>query len=136
MLLCYEGMSNTKGLNAKILLIDDNVDITKMFSKYLKMKGFECLVSNNGRNGVEQIKANSFSHIFLDMAMPEFGGADVIRSLENENLLHKNNIVILTASSISDDEIAELRKKEGVRAVLKKPVQLSELLELLNSEPY
>lgn len=129
-------MSNLEGLSAKILIIDDNKDITKMFSKYLKMKGFECLVSNNGRNGLEQIKANTFSHIFLDMAMPEFGGADIIHSLEEEEILQKNNIIVLTASSITDEAITELRRKEGVKAVLKKPVQLSELLELLNTQPY
>ena len=117
----------------KVLVVDDNVDITGMFSKYLSLKGYECAISNSGANALNLIKKQSFDYIVLDMSMPEFGGMDVIESLEKEDLLKNNKIIILTASSISNIDIETLTKKEGVVTFLKKPVQLSELLQVMTN---
>lgn len=112
----------------KILIIDDNHDITDMLSRYLTLKGFECSVSNSGMNGLSLIKKENFDHVFLDLSMPEFGGLDVIESLEKDDVLKNKNIIIFTASSISNNDVQKLLEKEGVNACLKKPVQLNELL--------
>lgn len=117
----------------KVLVVDDNVDITGMFSKYLSLKGYECAVSNSGANALNLIKTQSFDYIILDMSMPEFGGQDVIDSLEKEDLLKNNKVIILTASSISNIDIETLTKKEGVETFLKKPVQLRELLQVMTN---
>ncbi|MDE1867058.1 MAG: hypothetical protein KGI08_05030 [Thaumarchaeota archaeon] len=53
----------------KIHIIDDNVDITTMFSKYLSLKGHSCSVSNNGRNGLNMIMGTPYDVIILDLAM-------------------------------------------------------------------
>lgn len=116
----------------KVLVVDDNVDITGMFSKYLTLKGYECTVSNSGTNGLNLIKNQSFDYVILDMSMPDFGGIDVIESLEKEELLDDKKIIILTASSVSNEEVENLTKKKGIVTLLKKPVQLSELLQVLS----
>lgn len=117
----------------KILVVDDNVDITGMFAKYLSLKGYECVISNTGQNALSMIKNQSFDYVILDMSMPEFGGLDVIESLEKEDLLKNNKIIILTASSISNIDIEKITKKEGITTFLKKPVQLSELLQVMSN---
>ncbi|MGI0059935.1 MAG: response regulator, partial [Nitrosotalea sp.] len=68
----------------RVLLIDDNESITEMMAKYLTGKGYECTVSNDGRNGLTLIEQEKFNVILLDLAMPEFTGVDVI------DHLHKN----------------------------------------------
>lgn len=103
-----------------------------MFSKYLTLKGYECTISNSGSNGLNLIKNQSFDYVILDMSMPDFGGMDVIESLEKEDLLKDNKIVILTASTLSNGEVEELTSKQGIVTFLKKPVQLSELLQILS----
>ncbi len=117
----------------KILIVDDNKDITEMLSKYLEVKGFNCVTANDGLNGLNLIKKEKFHTIFLDMSMPDFGGNDVINALEKENLLKDQRIIIFTASSITNVQIQELLKKNGVESFLKKPVQLSELIKTLNA---
>ena len=117
----------------KILIIDDNKTITEMLSKYLTVKGYDCVVTNDGRNGLNLMKKEKFHTVFLDMSMPDFGGKDVIDALEKDNLLKDQRIVIFTASSISNDEIDELIKKDGVDSCLRKPVQLTELLAVVNA---
>lgn len=112
----------------KILIVDDNTDITEMLSKYLTVKGFDCVTTNDGLNGLNLIKKEKFDTVFLDMSMPDFGGMDVIIALEKENVLKDQRIVIFTASSITNEQIQELLAKDGIESCLKKPVQLSELL--------
>ena len=119
--------------NMKILVVDDNKTITEMLTKYLAVKGFDCVATNDGRNGVNLMKQEKYHTVFLDMSMPDFGGKDVIDALEKENLLKDQRIIIFTASSISNEEIDELIKKDGVDACLRKPVQLTELIAVIEA---
>ena len=114
----------------KILLIDDNKDITTMLSKYLVLKGHSCSVSNNGHNGLNMITSNQYDAVLLDLAMPEFSGVDIVEELYKNGKIAKLNIVALTASSVSADREEHL-KKMGVKAILKKPIDPDELLEYL-----
>ncbi len=117
----------------KILIIDDNLDITEMLEKYLSLKKFEVTVSNDGRNGLALINEKKFDIILLDLAMPEFTGFDVIDSLEKDGSLKNQNLYIFTASSSSHNMINQLTSKEGIKGCVKKPVQLSELMKIIQS---
>ncbi|MFZ1076524.1 MAG: response regulator [Nitrosotalea sp.] len=112
----------------KILLIDDNQDITTMMHKYLTIKGHDCIVSNDGRNGLTIIEGQEFDVILLDLAMPEFTGIDIVNDLYNSGKIKEKKIILFTASSVKDDEIRNLIKK-GVHSCLKKPVKLDLLIK-------
>ena len=114
----------------RVLLIDDNKEITSMLAKYLKSSGHEVSISNDGRNGMNMIINNKFDVVLLDLAMPEFSGTDVIESLAKENKIKNQKIVLFTASSKSEEEISELIKK-GAHSCLKKPIDPDELLNYL-----
>ena len=111
----------------KILIIDDNKDITKMFSKYMTIKGHSCSIVNDGRSGLNLIEKKIFDAIILDLAMPEFSGSDIIDALYESGKIKNVNIVTLTASSISD-EVESTLKSKGVRLCLKKPIDPDVLL--------
>ena len=112
----------------KILIVDDNKDITKMFSKYMTIKGHSCSVANDGRSGLNLIENQTFDAIILDLAMPEFSGSDIIDALCKSGKIKNLNIVTLTASSISyDDE--SMMKSKGVHSCLKKPIDPDVLLD-------
>jgi DNA-binding response OmpR family regulator len=116
----------------QVLLIDDNQDITKMMSKFLKLSGHECTVSNDGRNGLSLIESQKWDVVLLDVAMPEFSGYDVVNSLEKNGKLKQNKIIMFTASTLSDDELHKLIER-GVYSFLKKPVNLDELLTAIEN---
>jgi two-component system OmpR family response regulator len=115
----------------RVLVVDDNKDITEMVSFYLEMQGIQCSVVNDALKGLEKIRSEEeFDVILLDLAMPEFSGYNIINSLKQENLLKSKNIVLFTAASISDKEIAELFSV-GAKGVLKKPPSIDELVETI-----
>jgi DNA-binding response OmpR family regulator len=92
----------------KVLLIDDNPDITDLLSKFLKAKGYENDVTNDPKDG--------------------FSGLDIIQSLETDKILKDQKIVIFSAHNFSPSEVKALLMKDGIEACLKKPIQLNELL--------
>ena len=116
----------------KLCIIDDNTSITNMFAKLAKIKGHDCVIANDGRTGLSLLENGTYDVAILDLAMPEFSGIDVVNSLEKNGKMDKQKILVLTASSVSDDEIENL-KKQGVKAFLKKPVKMNALLDVLEN---
>ena len=98
----------------KILVVEDNIDISEVMSTFCgARKDIVCQVTNTGQEGLDRIRAEHFDLILLDLAMPDFSGFDVIKSLKQDGLLESKNIVIFTASS-NQDLLKEVRNN-GVK---------------------
>lgn len=114
----------------RILIIDDSHDITDLLVKVLSTVGHEVVSAESGREGLEMILSSppngNFDLIFLDIAMPDFSGLDVIDRLVESGKMKENTVVLFTASSITDAEVAELIKK-GIHSCLRKPVRIETL---------
>lgn len=114
----------------RILIIDDSHDITDLLVKVLSTVGHEVVSAESGREGLEMILLSppngNFDLIFLDIAMPDFSGLDVIDRLVESGKMKENTVVLFTASSITDAEVAELIKK-GIHSCLRKPVRIETL---------
>jgi two-component system OmpR family response regulator len=115
-----------------VLLIDDNKEITEMISFFLDSQDISCRVANNGREGLLKIKNEKYDVILLDLTMPEFSGWDIFNNLLRENLLFKNNIVLFTASFISDDDIQKMIDK-GAKGIIKKPISIDKIIETIEN---
>ncbi|MCZ6581866.1 MAG: response regulator [Thaumarchaeota archaeon] len=116
----------------KFLIIDDNKSIAGMLSQLLELEGYETVVSNDGRNGLTMITEQKFDGVLLDLSMPGFTGLDIIDALEKSGKINEQKIIVLTASTPTDDLMNDL-KKRGVHSVLNKPVDVDLLLEILKS---
>jgi len=120
----------------KILIVDDNEQITKMLTTFLELKQHICTVANDGKEGLELIKENNSDVILLDLAMPEFDGYAVINDLEDNNLLKDRKIIVFTASTITQEELDKLVDR-GVKSYILKPIDidtlLSKIIETANS---
>ena len=64
------------------------------------MKNIDCHVVDNGQEGLERIRKNKFDLILLDIAMPEFTGLDIIKSIKQDGPIESKNIVVFTAHPI------------------------------------
>ncbi len=112
----------------KVLVVDDNKDITDLLSAYFKAKGFDIFTTNDPKKGLELIKEKKYDAILLDIDMPELSGVDIIETLEREKILKDQKIHIFSAFAFTTGEIQVLLKKEGIQGRLKKPVQFNQLL--------
>jgi CheY-like chemotaxis protein len=112
----------------KILIVDDSHDITDLLVKVLTTVGHEVVSAESGREGLDRMRNGRFDAVFLDIAMPDFTGLDVIDRLVQSGRIRESPVVLFTASSITDAEVNELVKK-GVHSCLRKPVRIETLFE-------
>jgi CheY-like chemotaxis protein len=111
-------------LKMKILLVDDNREITDAVIFYLESLNIPCTVTNDGREGLRKIKESTdFDLILLGIAMPEFTGFDVILELKKDDLLSERNIVFFTASNVNEEELLS----QGAKGVIRKPISVDDL---------
>ena len=110
----------------KILHIDDNRAITDVFSRVLTLKGHEYHACDEGKKGLEKILNNYYDLVFLDLTMPKFSGFDLLDELEKND--HKNNIVIITATTLNPEQQKKLSDHK-VLDIIEKPVSLKDLLQ-------
>ncbi len=69
----------------KILIADDNRQITSILEEYSKKEGYEVVVTYDGLQAIEQIKKNNFDIILLDVMMPKMDGFEVVREIRKES---------------------------------------------------
>jgi len=111
----------------KIIHIDDNAQITDAIGQILNIKGYDYSSVDNGRKGIELILENNFDLILLDLTMPGYSGFNLLADLQKKGY-SKNNIIVLTATTLSLEQI-EYLKKAGTVSVLLKPLSLQDLLK-------
>jgi len=112
----------------KILIIDDDVELTKALENIITGIGHDVQFTNEPREGLKLIREQNHDMVLMDLAMPEFSGVDIINSLIEDNKIKLKNIVIITASATSDEELQHLVDL-GIHSVLRKPIGIDEILD-------
>lgn len=110
-----------------MLLVDDSHEIAQAVSFYCGAKNIDCRAVDNGQE--ERIRKDKFDLILLDIAMPEFTGFDIIKSIKQEGSIESKNLVVFTAST--NRRMLDEIKNSGVKEILRKPCSLNDLTELI-----
>ena len=81
----------------RILVVDDEPDLTELVKRNLENEGFEVEVAYNGVEAMEKVAANPPDAIVLDVMMPEKDGFEVCSDLKADKKYQDIPIVMLTA---------------------------------------
>jgi len=120
-------------LKKRILIVDDEVNLTQMIKLNLEAAGdYEVEIENEGASAVETAKRFKPDLIFLDLIMPDIEGSDVARHLKAEPELKDVPIVFFTAT-ITSEEISKTGGMVGGQIFLAKPVSLKQLVECIRT---
>ncbi len=106
-----------------ILVVDDDVRLRRLLSRYLKENGFRVSVAEDAAKARDHMTGLIFDLIVLDVMMPGENGIDLTRSLRDETGVP---ILLLTAMGESEDRITGL--ESGADDYLTKPFEPRELL--------
>lgn len=88
---------------AKILLVDDDISLAKLFQYNLTKAGFECKVAYNANEGLKLAKADPPDIIISDIMMPQIDGFQFRKMLLTDNDLKSIPFVFLTSKGEEDD---------------------------------
>jgi len=106
---------------AKVLIVEDNSDVRRLYAIGLNQRGYEVKLAANGAEAVERIAVEKPDVVLLDWLMPLMDGGEVLRKLsENGN---RNVPVIVISGQPAPDEL-----DPRIRCWLMKPVSIEELV--------
>jgi len=112
----------------RILVIDDDMPLRGMLAAALRQHGFQVLLAGDGEEGQRALKIHDPNVILLDLAMPKVNGWDFLQRLQETGHLGRVPIIVLSAHLHVDPQAV---LQMGVAAILPKPFNLPELIDLI-----
>jgi len=110
----------------KILVVDDEPDITDIVSYNLRKEGFDVSISSDGADALETIRRNKFDLLILDLMLPEISGIDLCKILRADPQTSSLPIIMLTAKTEEIDKVLGL--ESGADDYITKPFSIRELI--------
>ncbi|MEW6170607.1 MAG: response regulator transcription factor [Candidatus Omnitrophota bacterium] len=89
----------------KILVVEDDRNISKLIKYNLEKEGYEVIVSITGEEALEILQKQYIDLIILDIMLPKMDGFEVTRFIKQNNDLKGIPIIILTAKSQEIDRV-------------------------------
>jgi DNA-binding response OmpR family regulator len=107
----------------KLLVIEDEKDLSESICTFLTNGSFICEVAYNYYQALEKIELFDYACILLDIGLPDGSGLEILKALQKNN--KTDGVLIISAKDSIDDKVYGL--KSGADDYLTKPFYLPEL---------
>ena len=108
---------------SKILLVDDDVELTNLLAELLSLEGFDIHVVHNGQEALTELELQTYDIILLDIMMPVLNGIETLKQFRQ-----KLTTPVLMLSARDDDIDRVLGLELGADDYLPKPFNDRELV--------
>lgn len=113
----------------KILVIEDEQDLTDIIAASLEKEGYLVECANNFASGMQKVMMYEYDCILLDIMLPDGNGLSLIEEVKTRG--KEVNIIIISAKDSLDDKVYGLNL--GADDYLLKPFHIAELTARINS---
>ena len=112
----------------KILVVDDDIDITLLIKEGLERKGFHI----ESYNDPQEFKSDFYDLMLVDIRMPKVNGFEFYQGVRKNDI--KVKVCFITAFAISYEEISKILPPELVtrQNIIHKPIGIKELINKIN----
>src|ERR1700759_2553436 len=111
----------------KILIIDDEVNVALLLSKFLTRNGFDVTTASTGMSGMELLKNASFDLVLCDFRLEDTDGREMLKNIKTQ--YPKTGVIIITG--YSDIKMAVELIKMGAYDYISKPLYPDEILNTI-----
>ena len=112
----------------RILIIDDDIDMCQLLSRFLQRKGFETDIATNGKKGISAFKESAFDLVLCDFRLGDKEGTEVLKEIKQIN----HDVAVIIITGYSDIKTAVEMIKQGAFDYITKPLVPDEVLNLIN----
>ena len=116
----------------RILLVDDEPDITLPFRIGLEDSGFEVDAFNDSVMALSKFKERSYVLALLDIKMPRMNGFELYNELRKIN--EKLKVCFITAFDVQKDDLKALSELNGNPVIIRKPIAIGDLVKKVKLE--
>jgi DNA-binding response OmpR family regulator len=113
---------------ARILIIDDDKEMSSLLQDFLEGEGYEAASANDGRAGLRKIARENFDLVLTDIRMPGLTGLDILPEIKK--LQPAASVMVITA--FGSEEIHHRSMERGANAYVEKPIHFHELRALID----
>ena len=133
-----KGQSGSNNTTKRLLVIDDELDITRTVKKGLDLLGgFSVDTFNDSIEGLSNFKAGTYDLLIFDIRMPKMNGFQLYREILKKD--SRARVCFITAIEINYDEFRKMFPSINVKCFIRKPISVVELASLiretLNEQP-
>jgi CheY-like chemotaxis protein len=107
------------------LVIEDDLDLSEIFSMTLRSSGFETEVIQDGQVALNRLAGTPPAVILLDLHLPHVTGATILQNIRANERFAKTSVIVATADSRQAEEL-----QVQADLVLLKPVGVEQLRQL------
>jgi len=107
----------------KILLVEDDIEISDMLKNFLMTENFEVVTAFDGESACEKFFADNYSLVLLDLMIPKKSGMEVMKAIRE-----KNTVPIIIISARDTDSDKTLGLSLGADDYITKPFSVTEVL--------
>jgi len=111
-----------KAFESRILVVDDDVELCKLLSQFLKKNGFSMEAIHKGAKGVERALSGEHALVILDVMLPDMKGFEALRRIRAHS-----RVPVLMLTARGDDQDRILGLEMGADDYLPKPFNPREL---------
>ena len=112
-----------------ILVVDDDEDLCQNLMDVLSQKGYRVSIATDSISAIEKVRKNVFDIMLLDLKLPPLNGFETYLTVRR--LCPNIVVVIITAFLPEEKEMVNTLKKSGAYALLEKPIDINNLLSVL-----
>ena len=114
------------GGKPKVLLVEDNADVRRLYAIGLNQRGYEVKLAANGAEAVDRVATERPDYILLDWMMPLMDGREVVERLDHQDGTGDIEIIVISGQP------APSALPGRVRSWLTKPLTVDELVSEMN----
>ena len=118
--------------NRKILIVDDEQDITVVFKKALERAGYSVTTFNDPEEALMYFRPGYYDLLLIDIRMPRMNGFDLYKLLRNKDPNAK--ACFMTAFEIYRDEFRKVFPSYEIHCFIRKPISIKDLVNLVNEQ--
>ncbi len=111
----------------KVLVVDDDKILRESLQKALKLSGFIVNTAENGEQAVNEVRANDYELVVMDVNMPIMNGLEALEKIKEVN----NSIIVIILTAFSNINDAVKAVKNGAYNYLEKPIKHENLSALI-----
>ncbi|MBC8264943.1 MAG: Flp pilus assembly complex ATPase component TadA [Anaerolineales bacterium] len=115
---------------ARVLIVDDDVNLGETLADILEEKGYLVAVAHDGPGAIEEVKGQPFDLALIDIVMPGMNGVETLRQIKAIN--PRLTTMLITGHTALEDSVSEA-VKAGVAGILYKPLDINAIVEMIES---
>lgn len=122
-------VSRANNVNKRILIVEDNPNLSESLKLYLEKNDYHVTVAETGKDALKSLRNTTHDLVLLDLLLPDMNGISVLRKIKDEQI----DIRVVIVSNLTDDTLkSEIKQIGNYEYIQKASATLQSIAQQIN----